>query len=81
MNKIDTPVFIYLDNVRRDYLVADVLRAYLESKKFKVFLISNETYMSVIKLIPSKLIIFIKNYFQVIPSEILEKIKRKKLFF
>ena len=63
MNKIDTPVFIYLDNVRRDYLVADVLRAYLESKKFKVFLISNETYMSVIKFIPSKKIIsFLNTY-------------------
>lgn len=81
MNKIDTPVLIYIDNIRRDHLVADILKAYLESKNFKVFLISNETYKSAIKLIPCQLIIFIKNYFQTIPSEIIDKIKKKKLFF
>ena len=79
MKKINKPVLLFLDNMRRDYLVADIFRAYLEKKNFKVFLINNENYELAIKFIPAKLFIFIKNYFQPLSPKILKLIKKNDL--
>ena len=77
MKKISTPILIFVDNLRRDYLVAEVVKNFLERKNYQVFLISRDNYKIVIKLIQSELIIFIKNYFQSIPKDVLDNIKQK----
>ena len=76
MRKINSPILIFVDNLRRDYLVAEVIKNYFIKKKFKVFLISRENYRYAIKFIKSDLIIFIKNYFQSIPKDILANINK-----
>ena len=76
MRKINSPILIFVDNLRRDYLVAEVIKNYFIKKKFKVFLISRENYRYAIKFIKSDLIIFIKNYFNSIPKDILANINK-----
>ena len=71
------PIIIYVDNLRRDYLVADTLRQYLEKKRHKVFLVSRINYSFCLKYIQTDLVIIVKNYFQTFSPKVLGFINKK----
>ena len=37
MRKINSPILIFVDNLRRDYLVAEVIKNYFIKKNLKFF--------------------------------------------
>ena len=77
MKEIYKPVLIFIDNLRRDYLVAEVIKVFLEKKNFKVFLVSRENLKKSLKFIKPDLVVFIKNYFQEISKNILNEINEE----
>ena len=77
MKEIYKPVLIFIDNLRRDYLVAEVIKVFLEKKNFKVFLVSRENLKQSLKFIKPDLVVFIKNYFQEISKNILNEINEE----
>ena len=48
-------VFIYIDALRRDLLVANIIKNRLEVQNFKVFLVSRDNYKKILKFVTPNL--------------------------
>ena len=67
-------VFIYVDALRRDLLVANVLKIKLQ-EKYSVFLVSRRNYKNILKLVTPDIYIIIKNFLKNFESEIANTLK------
>ena len=68
-------VFIYVDALRRDLLVANVLKLKLKNK-FSVYLVSRSNYKKILKLVTPNIYIVIKNFLKNIENDIADTIKK-----
>ena len=68
-------IFIYVDALRRDLLVANVLRLKLE-KKFSVYLVSRANYKKILKFITPDIYIVIKNFLKNFENDIANTLKK-----
>ena len=68
-------IFIYVDALRRDLLVANVLKIKLE-KKFSVYLVSRSNYKRILKLVTPDIYIIIKNFLKNMENDIADTLKK-----
>ena len=70
MFKSQPIIFIYVDALRRDLLVANILKEKLEKINFQVFLISRENYQKILKIFTPDGYIVIKNFLKNFENDI-----------
>lgn len=69
-------VFIYIDALRRDLLVANIIKNRLEVQNFKVFLVSRDNYKKILKFVTPNLYIIIKNFLKNFENELHDVLKK-----
>ena len=75
MFKFKPIVFIYIDSLKRDLLVANVLKLKLQ-KKYSVYLISRSNYKKILKLVTPDIYIIIKNFLKNMENDIADTLKK-----